>query len=325
MPARGFGGHALLVALIVFALAPVVLTALDQAWMIGVLTKVVIYAMAASGLNLVLGYGNMTSFGHAAYLGIGAYVCAILAIHHEERAALFGLVASNEALLSWPAAVLTGGLAALAIGALCLRTRGAYFIMITLAFAQMIYFLMTSLSAYGGDDGHSLWWGRNSLAGQDLNGRMPFYYVCLGLFALVALGLQRLCASPFGRILTATRHNEPRLAALGIAPYPFKLTAFVLSGCICALAGALLVNHTEYVSPSMLHWSRSGELMIMVILGGLGTAVGPLLGASALILLEESLIGYTEHWQLILGVLLLVLVLTSRGGLAGWLQARASA
>jgi len=309
----------LLLALAVLALSPFIVEAMGMGYLLGPLTRIAIYAMAASALNLVLGYGAMVSFGHAAYLGIGAYVTAILSFHAFEET---GLLATNAALWAWPAAMAAAGLGALLIGLISLRTSGVYFIMITLAFAQMFYFFFVSLEGYGGDDGLAIWWGRNEMPLLDLHDRLTFFYVCFALLAFWLLLMGRLVASPFGRALMASRQNEPRLAALGIAPFPVKLAAFTLSGTVCGLAGALLTNMNEFVSPSVLHWSRSGELMIMVILGGLGTLAGPLLGAAALILLEELLIGYTEHWQLFLGVILLAVVLLSRGGLASLLAAR---
>jgi branched-chain amino acid transport system permease protein len=301
--------------LLAFGLALPLVQWLDAAYLITVLTRILILGLAASALNLVLGVGAMISFGHAAFVGVGAYVAAILSLHWYDDAPLFGVFATNQALVAWPLAALFGAIAALLIGAISLRTRGFYFIMITLAFAQMVYFFFVSLEGYGGDDGLSLWWGRNELSGLGLDDRRVFYYVCLAILAAWLIWQRQLVASPFGRILKATRENETRLAALGVDPFRHQLAAFALSGAICGLAGALLCNLDGFVSPSILHWSRSGELMIMCILGGLGTVAGPLIGAAALLLLEELLIPYTEHWQLLLGIALLALLLLSRGGL----------
>ena len=304
-------------ALLVFlALVPYGADFLGLGYLLSVVTRVMIMALAASALNLIMGYGSMVSFGHAAYIGIGAYAVGILSFHAFEQVPIFGLSASNEAPIAWLIAVCAGAGAALLIGSLCLRTRGVYFIMITLAFAQMFYFFFSSLEYYGGDDGLSLWWGRNTLMGMDLSDRVTFYYVVFSIVAVWLIVLRRMMGSPFGQIIKATRQNEMRLAAIGITPYRWKLVAFVISGAVCGLAGALLANLDGFVSPAAMHWSRSGELMIMVILGGLGTIVGPVIGAATIIFLHEFLVAYTEHWELVLGVILLVCVMTMRGGIA---------
>ncbi len=194
--------------------------------------------------------------------------------------------------------------------------------MITLAFGQMLFYFAISLEAYGGDDGMSLWWGRNVLAGADLSNRTGFYYVCLVLLLAALAMFSALVQSPFGRALRAARDNEARIRAIGIDPARPRLIAFALSGAVCGLAGALLTNQAEFVSPDILRWTRSGELLIMVILGGMGTLVGGIVGALALLMMEEVLIGFTEYWQVYLGPILIAVVLFARGGLWGIIVAK---
>ena len=325
--------RAVLVTLILFALLallPPAMLALDQPFYISLATRVVIYAIAAVSLDLILGYGGLVSFGHGAFVGAGAYVVGILFVHAQDGSPVLDwsvpgwpvtIAGSEAALVAWPAAVIVSALMALAIGAICLRTRGVAFIMITLAFAQMLFFLFVSLPHYGGEDGISLWW-RNTLPGIDLGDDVRFYYLCLALLVGFTLLCRRLVDSRFGRVLRAAKENERRLRALGVAPYPYRLTAFVIAGAGAGLAGALLANQTGFVSPSPLHWTSSGEIMVMVILGGMGTLVGPILGAAALLVLEETLSAYTSHWGLVLGPILILVVLTARRGLFGWLAGR---
>ena len=296
---------------------PLVMNALDQAFYIGFGARVLIYAMAAASLNLVLGYGGMVSFGHAAFFGAGAYVTGILAVE--------GL---RSAWIAWPAAVAVAAAAALVIGALSLRTRGVYFIMITLAFAQMMYYVFVSLKAYGGDDGLSLP-GRSTLGfGLELGDELTWYYVVLVLLAAVLYLLHRIVHSRFGRVIEAIRENETRAAAIGYPVYGYKLACFVISGAIAGLAGALIANQSSYVGPGLLHWVQSGTLMIMVILGGVGRFWGAPIGAAVLLTLEETLSGsealgqYALHWQLPVGVVLLVIVLYAPQGIAGLIAGR---
>jgi branched-chain amino acid transport system permease protein len=273
-------------------------------------TRVVILAIAAVSLNLIMGYGGMVSFGHAAYLGIGGYVVGILAY----EGVLSGFV-------QWPLAILISGLAALIIGALCLRTRGVYFIMITLAFAQMIYYVGASLSRYGADDGLTIY-HRSQLGGLNLSNKVVFYYLCLGLLGLTLILVWRLVNSRFGMAIRGARSNERRMRAIGFPTFRYRLTCFVIAGMICGFAGALLANHTEFISPAAMHWTRSGDLIIMVVLGGMGSLFGPVIGTLALLVLEEVLSGLTEYWQIILGPLLLAVVLYARGGINGLLPER---
>ena len=296
---------------------PFAFKAIGEPALVPLATRVLIYAIAAASLNLALGFGGMVSFGHAAFFGIGGYVVAILYRTAMDDALFLGLVPGTDQLLvTLPAAMLVAGLFALVIGALSLRTSGVQFIMITLAFAQMLFFLFVSLKAYGGDDGMTIR-RRNALFSLNTRDDVTFYFICLAVAAAVFLVLWRIAGSRFGMVLAGIRQSERRIAAIGIAPYRYKLAAFVISGMGAGLAGALLANDLRFVSPDMLHWTKSGELMIMVILGGVGTLVGPLIGAAALVVLETVLTGWTEHWQLVLGPVLLVVVLFTRGGLAG--------
>ena len=306
----------LLVALVAAAF-PWAMHALGQDFYTSFATRVLIYAMAAASLNLVLGYGGMVSFGHAAFFGAGAYIVAILAA--EGITSLW---------IAWPVAVAVAALAALVIGAISLRTRGVYFIMITLAFAQMMYYVFVSLKAYGGDDGLSLP-GRSSIGlGVSLSNDFVWYYIVLALLALVLFLLHRLLNARFGRVIEAIRENETRATAIGYPVYRYQLLCFVISGAVGGLAGALIANQTSYAGPTLLHWVQSGTLMIMVILGGVGRFWGGPIGATVLLVLEEvfsasPLLGpYALHWQLPVGLILLAVVLFAPQGLAGALAKR---
>jgi len=306
-------------ALVVLGIAiafPLVMDWLDQAFYIGFAARVLIYAMAAASLNLVLGTGGMVSFGHAAFFGAGAYVTGILAVEGV-----------RNAWIAWPAAAAVAALAALLIGAMSLRTRGVYFIMITLAFAQMMYYVFVSLKAYGGDDGLSMP-GRSTGLGLDLRNEIAWYYVVLVLLVAVLYLLHRIIHSRFGRVIEAIRDNETRAAAIGYPVYGYKLACFVISGAIAGVAGALIANQSGYVGPGLLHWVQSGTLMIMVILGGVGRLWGGPIGAAVLLTLEETLSGsewlgpYALHWQLPVGLILLAIVLFAPQGIAGLLAKR---
>ncbi len=285
---------------------PFAADALGGGYYVGVATRVMIFALAASSLNLVVGYGGMISFGHAAFFGAGAYSVAILA---QE-----GVV---SALAAWPLAVAVSAACALVIGAVSLRTRGLYFIMITLAFAQMLYYFFVSLKAYGGEDGINLA-ARSRLPGLDLRDDATFYLVVLALLAVCLYLLKRLAASRFGAVLRGIRENEGRMTALGYPTYRFRLVCFVIAGGVAGLAGALIVNQHGFVSPNLLHWTQSGTLLIMLILGGVGRLYGGVAGAAAMLLLEEFLSNWTGYWQFSLGLVLLFVVLRAPGGIGSW-------
>ncbi|MDX1375836.1 MAG: branched-chain amino acid ABC transporter permease [Burkholderiales bacterium] len=302
----------LIVGLAVLALTPPVASALEQPFYIDLLRRVMIFAIAALSLNLILGYGGMVSFGHAAYLGIGGYAVAILA--H------YGV---HDGFVQLGVAVGGSALVALVIGAVSIRTSGIYFIMITLAFTQMLYFLGISLEEYGGDDGLRLA-ARSDFAGLiDLGNPTAFYYLVFAVMVAFLYLIHRIVNSRFGMVIRASKSNEARTRAIGFSPYPYRLAAFVIAGAMCGVAGLLLVNHTAYLTPDFMHWTRSGEIMFMVILGGIGTAVGPVLGAFVLLLLEDILSGMGgfvgEHWQLFIGIFLVLVVLFAKRGLAGLL------
>jgi branched-chain amino acid transport system permease protein len=269
-------------------------------------TRIVIFALAASSLNLIMGYGGMMSFGHAAYLGIGGYAVGILAAE--------GI---GSGFVQWPVALLSSALFALVVGALCLRTRGVYFIMITLAFAQMAYYVASALSRYGGDDGLTIY-KRSDFGGLiNLSNRVQFYYLCLGcLYGGIYL-IWRIVNSRFGLVVQGLRSNEARMQAIGFPATRYRLVCFVIAGTLCGLAGALLANNTDFISPAVMYWTRSGDLMVMVILGGMGTLFGPVVGAIVYLVLEEFLSQVTEYWALIMGPLLLLIVLFGRGGIVG--------
>jgi len=286
--------------------APLLLHALEQDFYIGLASRIMIYAIAATSLNLILGYGGMVSFGHAAFLGAGAYTVGILMAEGV-----------TSAWIAWPAAVGIAALFALVIGAISLRTRGVYFIMITLAFAQMMYYIFVSLKAYGGEDGLNLATRSGVGFGLDLKNDLTFYYVVLAVLLATLYGMHRLVQARFGRVIEAIRENETRMEAVGFPTYRYKLVCFVIAGAVCGLAGALLANQANFVSPRLLDWVQSGSLMIMVILGGIGYLYGGVIGALALLALEEALSAYTIYWQLPVGIVLLAVVLLAPRGLAG--------
>lgn len=299
---------------------PPVASALEATFYIGLFSRILIYAIAAVSLDLILGYGGMVSFGHAAFFGAGAYVVGIFAFHGIEGSAViswpFVIMGTDNALISWAVAAAASAGLAFVIGAISLRTSGVYFIMITLAFAQMMYFFFTSLELYGGDDGLSLF-TRNRLGHLDLSNDAAFYYTCLGLLIGFLLFTRRLVNSRFGMVIRGCKENERRMGALGFPTYRYKLICFVIAGAGAGLAGALMANQTEFVSPSLLHWTVSGDILVMVVLGGVGTIVGPVFGAIVLLLLEEFISRYTEHWMLFLGPILIFVVLFARRGLYG--------
>lgn len=283
---------------------PSLLEILDQGYYIGFATRVLIFALAASSLNLVLGFGGMVSLGHAAFFGVGAYVAAIC---HQ--------AGINEGLLVLPLAMAVAGLFALAVGAVSLRTRGVYFIMITLAFAQMTYYLFVSASLWGGDDGLPIY-ERMHLAGISLAGDDALFFAALGALTASMLLFSRLAQARFGRTIQAIRENETRMEALGYPVFRYRLVCFALGGAVAGLAGALLANLTGLASPNLLQWTQSGTLLVMVIIGGVGYLWGGVVGAVVLLLLEEVLLAWFDHWHIALGLLLLAVVLFAPKGVA---------
>jgi branched-chain amino acid transport system permease protein len=289
--------------------------AVHEPYYLSFASRIFVYALAATSLNLALGYGGMISFGHAAFVGTGAYVSSI-----------FIAEGITSAWIGWPAAVAASALAALVIGAVSLRTRGVYFIMITLAFAQMMYFLVNSMKAYGGDEGLSL---PARATGLPIDSDIGFYYLALALLSAGVYGLHRLARSRFGRVIQAIRENEARAEAIGFPVYRYKLACFVIAGAVGGLAGVLLASHGKYVNPNVLHWTQSGTLMVMVILGGVGRLWGGTIGAAAFLGLEDLIANhrvewlaawlpdYQQHASLGVGVALLAIVLFAPQGIAG--------
>ncbi len=289
-----------------FALVPFGAVFGAQAYILDIGMRVMIFAIAALGLDFIVGYGALISFGHAAFIGLGAYGVGILSAS--------GI---DDALVSLPVALVAATLFAVTTGALCLRTRGVYFIMITLAFGQMAFFTTSSLAPYGGDDGLTIH-ARDTVAGLAvLASDRTLYYVVLACLLGCYLACRGLVVSRFGRVFRGARENPVRLAAMGFDVYRYQLVAYAISGALGGLAGFLLANETEFVSPAYMSWQRSGELIIMVLLGGIGRLHGAIIGAIAFILVEEWLSGVTEHWKMIFGPFLVMVVLFARGGLIG--------
>jgi branched-chain amino acid transport system permease protein len=288
------------------AILPLIGSFGTDAFILSTVTRVMIFAIAAVSLDLILGYGAMVSFGHAAFLGIGAYAVGILSAH--------GI---REAAIQIPVALFVSALFALVTGAISLRTKGIYFIMITLAFGQMAYFFGVSLAAYGGDDGmtlpgRSLFFGYNIAASE-----RAFYFLVFSFLVVVYAACRTIVTSRFGRVIRGARENPQRMEAIGFSLFSYQLTIYVIAGTLCGLAGFLLANQTQFVSPAYMTWQRSGELIVMVLLGGLGSLNGAILGAAAFLLLEEGLSHLTEYWKLYFGPFLVLVVLFARGGLMG--------
>lgn len=303
---------------VILLLVPLIVNVFSNSFITSMATRFVIYALAAVSLDLVLGYGALISFGHAAFFGLGGYVVAIVGFQMDAGSTTFGWVGSHSALVIWPLAMLVAGFVGLLIGFLSLRTTGVQFIMITLAFAQMLYFVLVGLVVYGGDDGLSIT-VRNVLPGLDLSKDTTFYYVCLALMAAWVWVCRRIVNSPFGMVLRGFKQNERRNVNLGYAPMRYKLTAFVISAAGTGLAGALWANYALYASPDMAAWLKSGDFMAMIVLGGMGSIYGPILGAAVYLGLEQTLTAWTENWMLFLGPILILVVLYAKRGLFGWL------
>ena len=286
---------------------PPVALALDESFYLTVVGRIMIFAIAALSLDLILGFGGMISLGHAAYLGIGAYAVGILSF--------YGI---NNAWLQLTVAIFGSAAVAMIIGLICLRTSGIYFIMITLAMTQLLFFLGISLETYGGDDGLPI---DRSIFFEafDLGDEVNLYYLIFAFLLIITYFSWRLINSRFGMVIRGTQENETRMLAIGFSIFRYKLLAFMIAGSMCGLAGFLLANLTEFVTPEYMHWFRSGEIMIMVLVGGMGTLFGPLFGAAAYLLFEEVISGWTQHWMVIFGPLLVILVLFAKKGLWGFL------
>ena len=324
---RGWRAALLTCVAATLVVLPPAAEALDESFLIGLFTRIFIFALAAVSLDLILGFGGMVSFGHSAYFGAGAYVAGILSFHAaggDAPAWPFSLTAMESALVVWPLAVAAGAVLALLVGAVSLRTSGMYFIMITLALTQMLYFLGISLDEYGGDDGLNT--DRSEFfAWFDLYEEVNLYYLILIFLILCVFIMHRVINSRFGMVVRGCHANEDRMQAIGFPTFRYKLTAFVISGTMCGIAGALLANLTEFVTPEFMHWFRSGEIMIMVLVGGMGSLFGPAFGAAIYLLFEEWVpdlmeavaTGTGENWHFIFGPLLVILVLFAKQGLWG--------
>lgn len=300
-----------LTVFVVLAALPLLTQAFDQRYLLSIGTRIVIWSIAATSLNMILGYGGLVSFGHAAFFGIGGYAVGILSAGGIQ-----------DGWIQWPVALLAAAAWAALVGALSLRTRGVYFLMITLAFAQLVYYLSSGLEAYGGDDGLNI--SRSRFSGLvDLRDKASFYWLCLALLGGTLWFSSRMAMSRFGYVLRGAKSNEMRMMALGFPVFRYRLVAFVISGAFGGLAGILLANEGAYVSPAMMSWVKSGDLIAIVVLGGIGTLLGPLWGTIAFFALEELLQplldlmhkGWGEYWQIVFGPLLVLVALHARGGI----------
>ena len=309
-----------LIVLLLLLLVPVWAYVADEPFTITLATRIAILALAAVGLNIALGMGGLVSLGHAIFFGIGGYAMGILAFHAQNYTPLeigpLVIEGTNSMPIIWLVAIIASAIAGLLIGLLSLRTSGVYFIMITLAFGQMFYYFSISWSAYGGEDGLSVY-VRNGFPGLNTLDPIQFFGICFVILCLVLLFNARLLKSPFGLALNAARQVPLRVETVGLNPMRLKLLAFIISGVITGLAGALFADLNRFVSPAMFNWHFSGELMVLVILGGVGRLFGPVAGAGLYVMLEHSLGGVTDFWQIFLGVILLIIVLFARGGLVG--------
>jgi len=304
--------------LVVLAVLPLLTQAFDQRYLLSIGTRIVIWSIAAVSLNMILGYGGLVSFGHAMFFGIGGYAVGILSAE--------GI---SSGWVQWPIALLAATAWAVVIGALSLRTRGLYFIMITLAFAQLVYYVGSGLEAYGGDDGLNI--SRSRFPGLiDLRDKANFYWLCLALLCASLWFCGRYANSRFGLVIRGAKSNELRMTALGFPVFRYRLAAFTISGAFGGLAGILLANEGAYVSPAMMSWMKSGDLIVIVVLGGMGTLFGPLYGTIAFFVLEEALPpilnlahkGWGEYWMIVFGPLLVLIALYARGGIDSLLGRR---
>lgn len=294
------------VIFLILAAIPVLALIRSEDYLLSLFERLMIFAIAALSLDLLIGYGGLISFGHAAFVGLGAYAVGILSAHGV-----------HDAVIALPVALLSSALFAYVTGVVCLRTKGVYFIMITLAFGQMVFFTASSLAPYGGDDGLTIA-ARNTLGGfAFFRSEGSLYYLIWGCLLGAYCFCRMLVGSRFGRVFRGAKENALRMETIGFNVYRFQLAAYVIAGMMAGLSGFLLANATEFVSPAYMSWQRSGDLIIMVILGGLGSLHGAIIGAGAYLLLEEWLSAFTEDWKVIFGPFLVLVVLFARGGLLG--------
>jgi len=303
------------IMMIVLGVVPIISFVIDEPFYTVLFSRMLILSIGAISLNLILGFGGMVSFGHAVYMGIGAYVVGVGTFHNIED----GIEWMGNGFLHIIFAVFISALVAFVIGVISLRTHGIYFIMITLAFAQMFYYVAVGNENYGGDDGLSLYIRSDFNGIIDLSNDNVLYYLNFFFLLVILFISHRLTNSRFGMVIRGIKSNEKRMKSIGFPVFRYRLVAFVIAGSICGLAGVLSANQTDFVSPSVMHWTKSGDLIIMIVLGGLGTLFGPVIGAVAFLLLEELLSGITEYWQLFFGPLLIFVVIFVRGGIDGML------
>ena len=302
-------GRVYALLLLVLALAPFIFEWTHQPFYLDLLSRALILAIAVISLNLILGFGGMISLGHAAYIGIGAYCVGIPSYYDYTNGWLHLALALS----------VSAGFA-LVTGAISLRTKGVYFIMITMAFSQMVYFTFLSMEEYGADDGLVIYSRSEFPEWLSMESSTGLYYWIFALLLLSLFFIHRLVHARFGRVIVGSRFNEPRMQALGYDTYRYRLTCYVISAMMCSLAGVMFGNFTGFISPDMMSWARSGELIFMVIIGGSATLFGPLVGTIVFVLLEEFLSAITVYWHLIFGILLVMLVLFGKGGIHGWLS-----
>ncbi|HXE48638.1 MAG TPA: branched-chain amino acid ABC transporter permease [Ramlibacter sp.] len=312
---------ALAILLIALAVLPILAQLADQSYLITQSRRILIFALAAVSLNLVLGYGGMVCFGQAMFFGLGAYTVAFINVAAQgQQTGIWHLL--SEPALSWACACLAAALLSFVVGLVSLRTSGVYFIMITLAFAQMIYFIFVGLKSAGGDEGLRFTANRSLAGALNLGSSVTFYYVVFAILALAIWFTARLMNARFGIVLQGARDNERRMKALGFETIRYRLAGLVISGAMAGLAGGLFATHEAFISPSIMHWSRSGELIVMVVLGGMGTLGGPIVGAIVFLMVEKFLPDFTDHWGVWFGPVLVLSVLFARNGLMGWLTSR---
>ena len=308
-----------LVLIALLAALPPLAKLLGDPFLVKVATRVVVFAIAAIGLNLIVGYAGLVSLLQAGFFGVGGYVVGIAAWHDfNGEALMLGPIAwagTSDLAVTLPLAALISALVALVTGIVSLRTSGPYFLMITLAFGQMLYYAAVALQKYGGEDGLQIL-SSVTFAGRDVSDRWSFFYLALTVLALVMFVVGRMVEARFGIVLRAAAENERRVTVSGLPPYPYRLTAFVISGTIAGVAGALLASGQQFISPADMSWVRSGDFVVMAVLGGLSTVWGPLVGAAAFVVLELVLSSWTQYWQLAFGAIIVLVVLTLRGGLS---------
>jgi len=294
--------------LLMLAVVPFAASYFEQPFYLTFFGRIIIYAIAATALNLALGYGGLVSLGHALFMGLGSYSVAIAGFHEVD-----------SGLMHLAITVAVCALVGLVTGAISLRTSGIAFIMITLAFGQMGYFVFVSLKQYGGDDGISIA-ATSKLFGLDLGNSITVYVTAFVILLALLLWMARLRVSPFGMVLRGARENARRINAIGLPSKRYQLLAYVMSSVLCGVAGLLLANLNAFASPSTMSWTVSGELIVMVVLGGLGSVFGPLLGVLAFLGIEEILKGYTEHWMALFGPMIVLVALMGKAGVVGVLE-----